>query len=204
MNDKTLPGNHTTAADDKPVWLLQDRIEAGTLTHAELKLLSRLVGTIGNLGEDPTDNNAQAAAHWDHVRGRFGGLLAEASLITVISFGFGHPEGVPDADLVVDLRKYRDPHIKPNFRELTGRDQIVRDTVLATPGVRELIAKTVARVRADKVPGKPYVIAAGCVGGRHRGHVAAEEIATALHAELIHRDVDKPVLSRPVPTEGAK
>lgn len=122
---------------------------------------------------------------------------------TVITFGFGHPEGAPEADDVVDLREYRDPHIRPEFRYLTGRDQIVRDTVLATPGVRELIAKTVAKARAEKVDGKPYVIASGCVGGRHRGYVAGEEIARELGAVLVHRDVDKPVLSRKTDTAPA-
>jgi hypothetical protein len=120
--------------------------------------------------------------------------------ITVITFGWGHPEGAPEADQLVDLREYRDPHIKPDFRYLTGRDQIVRDTVLATPGVRGLIAKAVAKARKDKIPGKPYVIATGCMGGRHRGYVAGEEIATALGAVLIHRDVDKPVLARKTDT----
>lgn len=180
------------SAEDQPVWRLRDRIETGTLTPAEAKIVSRIVGAVGALND--TTDGAQARVNWAFVRK----MLAELTTIkvTVISFGFGHPEGAPEADDVVDLREYRDPHIKPDFRELTGRDQIVRDTVLATPGIRERIDEAIAKARENAHPGKPYVIATGCVGGRHRGYVVAQEIAAALGAELVHRDARKGVLPR--------
>lgn len=60
--------------------------------------------------------------------------------ITVISFGFGHPEGAPIANVLLDIRKrYYDPHIDPAMRQMTGRDQAVQDRVMATPGAAFLL-----------------------------------------------------------------
>jgi hypothetical protein len=49
-------------ADDKAVWRLQDRIEAGTLAPGEMTAVSGLVGAVGALGD--TDDRGTALAHW--------------------------------------------------------------------------------------------------------------------------------------------
>ena len=66
MPNQTLPKVQTDTADDKAVWRLQDRIEAGALTPGEMTTVSRLVGAVGALGD--TDDRGTALAHWQHVR----------------------------------------------------------------------------------------------------------------------------------------
>ncbi|MEU0195013.1 hypothetical protein ABZ250_35170 [Streptomyces afghaniensis] len=45
------------------------------------------------------------------------------------------------ATIALDLRfHFKDPHFSAELRELTSSDQVVRDTVMDPPGVRELLA----------------------------------------------------------------
>jgi UPF0042 nucleotide-binding protein len=87
--------------------------------------------------------------------------------ITVISFGYLHGEP-PAAHLVVDLRHhFRDPHVNPQFRYLTARDQEVRDAVTATRGITDLVtalAFAVTAFRTGPTTG-PVTVAVGCAGG---------------------------------------
>ncbi|UNZ20605.1 RNase adapter RapZ [Streptomyces sp. 891-h] len=144
-------------------------------------------------------------------------------LIEVSSFGFGH-DPAPAAHDVRDLRPFRDPHLSPEFRHMTAKDLKVRRTVMATPGVVNLVVSVLASVDAylDAEYEGPVRIAVGCTGGRHR----APTVAIALHAvmsgfvdtardmhpslgalgvsylgrglsvSLSHRDIDKPVIQR--------
>ncbi|WP_405964815.1 ATPase [Streptomyces sp. NBC_00723] len=123
--------------------------------------------------------------------------------VEIVSFGFLH--GVaPEADVVLDLRRaFRDPHVDPRMRELTGRDKSVRRAVLGTRGVRQLLAATVRQVAAyaagpsaDRV-----VIGSGCAGGRHRSVVVADQLARRLRRRghtvtVVHRDIRRPVVQR--------
>jgi RNase adaptor protein for sRNA GlmZ degradation len=121
----------------------------------------------------------------------------------VISFGYGHAPA-PDADITLDARRnLRNPHHDPEMRELTGLDARVRDHVLATPGVQNLIghATAMASDLLTDVAGQPVTVAVGCVGGRHRSVALAEEIAAELRAGGVavvigHRDVHQPVIQR--------
>lgn len=122
-------------------------------------------------------------------------------MIEIISFGYGHPEGIPQADLVIDLRPYRDPHLHPDFRQLTAFDQEVRDTVRTTPGIPQLLTETLQQVDQLAANGHTITIATGCVGGRHRGPAFALDLAEALqnlghHVDWIHRDINKPIIQR--------
>ena len=68
--------------------------------------------------------------------------------VEIVSFGFLHGPA-PEADVVLDLRRaFRDPHVDPRLRELTGRDRLVRRAVLRTPGIRPLLAATTRQVQA--------------------------------------------------------
>lgn len=123
--------------------------------------------------------------------------------VQIISFGYLHAEA-PDADVVLDLRRaFRDPHVDPRMRELTGRDRLVQWTVLGTRGVRRLLRATVRQVAAysqgpsvDRI-----VIGSGCAGGRHRSVVVADQLARRLrrrghHVTVQHRDLHQPVVQR--------
>jgi UPF0042 nucleotide-binding protein len=122
-------------------------------------------------------------------------------VIQIVSFGYGHPEGSPDADLVIDLRPYRDPHVRPEFRNLTAFDAEVRDTVRTTPGIPTLLTETLRHVAQLAANGRTITIATGCVGGRHRGPAFALDLADMLqklghHVGWTHRDINKPVINR--------
>lgn len=125
-------------------------------------------------------------------------------MIKVISFGYLHA-GPPQADLVVDVRPFRDPHLNPALRELTAADQAVADAVMATPGIRGLIY--VIAEQAAELAGSgsfPVTVAIGCAGGRHRAPAVAEAVAGLLRQNayganrviVTHRDTDKPVVRR--------
>ncbi|MCI2423971.1 ATPase [Saccharopolyspora sp. K220] len=119
----------------------------------------------------------------------------------VASFGYGHGPA-PLADVTVDVRRrLRNPHHNPAMRYLTGRDPVVREHVLATPGARGLIHHAVDTIHdlIRDTNGEPVVWAVGCVGGRHRSYVLAAEITAVLvdlgiAAVVEHRDIDRDVL----------
>jgi RNase adaptor protein for sRNA GlmZ degradation len=110
----------------------------------------------------------------------------------VVSFGYLHREP-PVATYVVDVRhRFRDPHIDPAMRELTGRCTAVRDNVLAQPGALEFIQEVVLQVSRDRAGA--VSVAIGCAGGRHRSVVLASEVARLLGTTAVHLDIDKPVV----------
>lgn len=123
--------------------------------------------------------------------------------IEITSFGFLH-DAPPAADLTIDVRHhFRDPHVSPELRHMTANDAPVRRAVLATAGVRSLIAALAAAVEAfTQGPSAATVtVAIGCAGGKHRAATMARELAAWLtragHAVVVHhRDIDKPVVQR--------
>ncbi|WP_371592590.1 RapZ C-terminal domain-containing protein [Streptomyces virginiae] len=127
--------------------------------------------------------------------------------LTITSFGYSHQPGeiAPHAHLTLDLRAhFKDPHVDPAMREMTGRDQEVITAVLSTPGIPALIAATLAAARAfcSGPSAGPLHIAAGCVGGRHRSYVVASALGTLLadlDPAVVHLHVDRPVICLPKP-----
>jgi UPF0042 nucleotide-binding protein len=119
--------------------------------------------------------------------------------ITVSTFGY--KRGIPiDADMVFDMRFIPNPFYEQSLREHTGREQAVKDYVLAFPRARIFLEKInelvnyVAPyyVEQDK---KQLVIAIGCTGGVHRSVVIAEELYRVLceqghNVTLEHRDIE--------------
>ncbi|MFZ4240861.1 RapZ C-terminal domain-containing protein [Streptomyces murinus] len=108
--------------------------------------------------------------------------------------------------LYLDLRRaLRNPADDPAMRYQTGLDDAVRDHVLATPGARELIARTDVQLRAlaDEVqPGRLVRLTVACQGGRHRSVAIAEAVARRVWerwggeygVDVEHHHVDHPVL----------
>jgi RNase adaptor protein for sRNA GlmZ degradation len=138
------------------------------------------------------------------------GLAGEATGVELVSFGYGHGPA-PRAHAVVDVRHhFKDPHIDPALRYLTGADGRVAAAVMDTRGVRELVAAIADMAYAFwRGPTRgPVTIAIGCVGGRHRSAVIAVEVAEILHAEgfavtVTHRDMARPILQRPTAGDAA-
>lgn len=123
--------------------------------------------------------------------------------VEIVSFGYLHA-APPPAHLTIDLRAhFRDPHISPELRHMTAHDEPVRTTVLATPGIEQLLEATTAAVAAllSGPSADGATIASGCAGGRHRAPIFADHLAARLRAlglrvTLHHRDLDKPVVQR--------
>lgn len=122
-------------------------------------------------------------------------------MIHIVSFGYLHGEA-PEADFTIDARRlFRDPHVDPRLRELTGLDPLVQRKVRATPGVEGTVANTIslllmlsARLDAD------ITVAVGCAGGRHRSVVMANDIMAGVSPHRLtftrHLHLDRPVVTR--------
>ncbi|MGW6606040.1 RapZ C-terminal domain-containing protein [Streptomyces sp. NPDC055036] len=165
---------------------------------------------------------------WDSGRDR---IVAQAPAdVTIVSVGRLHDEDEGEwadvlqrATIALDLRRhFRDPHVRADLRQLTAHAQVVRDTVMNTPGVRQVLAATALQIQGylSGPTAAPVTVVTQCAGGRHRaattamalravvaGDVeqaaaygladAAKEFATRrLSVDLVHRDLDKDVVER--------
>jgi UPF0042 nucleotide-binding protein len=119
---------------------------------------------------------------------------------TVMSFGFKY--GLPvDADLVADARFLPNPYWVPELRPLSGRDDAVREYVLAQVGAAEFLdtyEQLLDIIGAGyQREGKRYVtVAIGCTGGKHRSVAIAEDLAARMRthgvdATVLHRDLGR-------------
>lgn len=124
----------------------------------------------------------------------------DSLVITCMSFGYKY--GIPaEADLVFDVRCFRNPFYVPDLKPLTGLDPAVRDYVMtneATLGFMDrLYALIDYLVPLYVEEGKTQVtIAIGCTGGKHRSVAVAEALSShfkdrKLNSITLHRDMVK-------------
>ena len=124
----------------------------------------------------------------------------DALHVTLLSFGFKY--GLPvDADLVADCRFLPNPHWVPELQPMTGRDDAVRDYVLAQPGAMEFLERYEGVLElvltGYRKEGKRYaLVALGCTGGKHRSVAMVEQLAARLRAAgtevtVTHRDLGR-------------
>ena len=127
--------------------------------------------------------------------GHFEGLF-----IQVMSFGFKH--GVPnDVDLVFDMRVLPNPYNVESLRELTGRNEKIKDYVMKFPETEILLNKILDYLEFVipiyiKEGRTQLVIGIGCTGGKHRSVVMTEEVSKRLNdnghkVQFEHRDITK-------------
>jgi RNase adapter protein RapZ len=129
-------------------------------------------------------------------------FAGEAAGLTVNVTSFGFKYGLPlDADIVLDVRFLPNPHWVPELRPRTGRDQAVREYVLAQDATK-LFMERLEGMLEVALPGyvgegKHYLtVAIGCTGGKHRSVVLAEELGAWLeeqdfNANVSHRDMER-------------
>lgn len=134
------------------------------------------------------------------LEGTFGIEGDPGLAIFVMSFSF--KRGVPrDADLVFDVRFFKNPHYVAELRPLSGQAPEIQAFVAEDPAfegffghLTGMIGPLLPRYRAE---GKSYLtIAFGCTGGRHRSVFLAERLGAWLGesgwpAQIRHRDLDK-------------
>jgi RNase adapter protein RapZ len=135
------------------------------------------------------------------IEDAFGTEASTRTRVTVLSFGYKY--GLPmDADMVIDVRFLPNPFWIPELRDLTGRDQEVRDYVLSQEGAGEFLDRFHQLLRligaGYRREGKRYLtLAVGCTGGKHRSVVISQELASRLALEdgvtatVVHRDLGR-------------
>ena len=128
--------------------------------------------------------------------------------VTLLSFGYKH--AVPlESDLLFDVRFLPNPHLVPGLRQLTGKNQAVRDYVAAAEATTPFLDMTTALLLflipqyitpADDIEEKRrpayLTIGIGCTGGRHRSVAIVEQLKPRLAGvsgvrwRVRHRDID--------------
>jgi UPF0042 nucleotide-binding protein len=121
--------------------------------------------------------------------------------LTVMSFGYKY--GLPsDVDMVADMRFLPNPYWDENLREFSGKDQIVKDSVMNNPLTEKFLShfeESLGIVLGGyQNENKTFAtLAIGCTGGKHRSVAIAEEIAQRLGSRpdiqvtLKHRDLGR-------------
>jgi hypothetical protein len=127
--------------------------------------------------------------------------------LLVVSHGIVHDDPLISYDIAPDVQInvsdwFRDPHIDPELRNLTGKHDRVVNKVLATEGVygflnhvyglTEFLLEHRARI---------VTVAFACVGGRHRSVVIADMLGMRAEAAgfvtvVRHLHIDRPVRRR--------
>jgi UPF0042 nucleotide-binding protein len=130
--------------------------------------------------------------------------------VTIRTFGFGYPEGmpeVPSAALVLDLRTLlrNPPDDNPALLGMTGLDEPVRRHVANTDGAEDIVRDTVGKIKGLAsgwamrwFVGNELVVLIGCKYGHHRsvaiGEIIKEELTRLGHTCAIHhRDYMRPM-----------
>ena len=111
---------------------------------------------------------------------------------------FGRKYGMPEADMVLDVRCLENPFWVPELKEKNGLDNEVRAYILDhSQDYLEKLTKLL-QLHGQLARDRNCAclrIAVGCTGGRHRSVCVAQLLAEALREEfevtLTHRDIDR-------------
>ena len=126
--------------------------------------------------------------------------LSGDNQVTLLLESFGYKHGVPlDADFVFDVRCLPNPHWQASLRELTGKQQEIKDFLNGHPEVEALyydisqfLIKWLPRLSTDH---RHYLtVAIGCTGGQHRSVYMVERLYESLktvlpHIQTLHREL---------------
>ncbi len=109
---------------------------------------------------------------------------------------FGHKYGLPEADVVFDVRCLDNPFWVSELKPLSGLDTAVKEYIFSNPESLEFAEKIAELLKlqislAAKRGREELQIAVGCTGGRHRSVAVAEFLAQQLHADVEHRDIGR-------------
>ena len=126
--------------------------------------------------------------------------LSGDNQVTLLLESFGYKHGVPlDADFVFDVRCLPNPHWQVSLRELTGKEQAIKEFLNGHPEVEALyydisqfLIKWLPRLSTDH---RHYLtVAIGCTGGQHRSVYMVERLYESLktilpHIQTLHREL---------------
>lgn len=124
-------------------------------------------------------------------------------MITVVSYGSGHNDPPKGVDLVFPVaHRFRDPHMDPELKLLTGLDSRVMHSVMKQPGAEVFLRRSIYAISSMYSPlGPPLTVAYECIGGRHRSVVFAQHAGKHLaglsyEVEIVHRHIMREVIRR--------
>lgn len=126
--------------------------------------------------------------------------LAHDNKIIIFLESFGYKHGVPlDADFVFDVRCLPNPHWQTSLRDLTGKEQAIKDFLTGHADVESLyhdisdfLLKWLPRLSSDH---RHYLtVAIGCTGGQHRSVYMVERLFQSLSPvlpliQILHREL---------------
>jgi len=107
--------------------------------------------------------------------------------VRIVAFGFKF--GLPlDADLLFDVRFFRNPNYDPDLKALTGADRAVEKFMEALPETEPFLAHLFGTIDyllpLYVAEGKARLtIAIGCTGGRHRSVYIARRLAAHIEPQ---------------------
>ena len=112
---------------------------------------------------------------------------------------FGRKYGVPEADIVLDVRCLENPFWVSELKPLSGLDAPVRDYIFANQESLAYAQKAAELLKlqahlAQKKEREKLLVAIGCTGGRHRSVALTEFLAHELceyEIEVHHRDIGR-------------
>jgi UPF0042 nucleotide-binding protein len=120
-------------------------------------------------------------------------------VINVTSFGYKY--GLPDADIILDVRFLPNPYFVEDLKTLNGNDRRVKSYVLgwqeSKTFLRKLFSMMEFLIPNYEKEGKAYLsIALGCTGGKHRSVVMLNRLGDHLSRQgyivnVHHRDVNR-------------
>ncbi|MEN6464481.1 MAG: RNase adapter RapZ [Syntrophaceae bacterium] len=120
-------------------------------------------------------------------------------VINVTSFGYKY--GLPDADIILDVRFLPNPYFIEDLKTLNGNDKRVKSYVLgwqeSKSFLRKLFSMMEFLIPNYEKEGKAYLsIALGCTGGKHRSVVMLNRLGEHLGRQgyivnVHHRDVNR-------------
>ncbi len=124
-----------------------------------------------------------------------------SGLLNIMVMSFGYGKGLPmESDLVLDVRFLPNPYFVEGLKNLTGRDDPVREWVMGNEVTKKFLSR-LSDLLLFLLPlyireGKQYLtISVGCTGGRHRSVVVADYITELLRQneytgiEVRHREI---------------
>jgi UPF0042 nucleotide-binding protein len=146
------------------------------------------------------DTSARTGADTRRIIRRRFAVKRAGLVVTFMSFGFAY--GSPrDADIVFDVRFFRNPHYVADLKPHTGREEAVFNYVRADEAFEPFVEKVcdmlsflIPRYQAE---GKSYLtVAFGCTGGQHRSVATAEYVASKMSVDglavnLYHKELDR-------------
>jgi len=120
-------------------------------------------------------------------------------VINIVSFGYKY--GVPDADIIMDVRFLPNPYFIKDLKALDGNDKRVKSYVLkwaeSKTFLRKLFSMMEFLIPNYEKEGKAYLnIALGCTGGKHRSVVMLNRLGEHLSKKgytvnINHRDLNR-------------